>query len=41
MPNETLTITDNRTGTTYTLPIYKDAIRAIDQIGRASCRERV
>jgi citrate synthase len=30
MPNETLTITDNRTGTTYTLPIYKDAIRAID-----------
>ena len=30
MPNETLTITDNRTGTSYTLPIYKDAIRAID-----------
>jgi len=30
MPNETLTITDNRTGKTYTLPIYKDAIRAID-----------
>jgi len=30
MPNETLTITDNRTGTIYTLPIYKDAIRAID-----------
>jgi len=30
MPNETLTITDNRTGNTYTLPIYKDAIRAID-----------
>jgi len=30
MPNETLTITDNRTGKTYMLPIYKDAIRAID-----------
>ena len=30
MPNETLTITDNRTGKTYTLPLYKDAIRAID-----------
>ena len=30
MPNETLTITDNRTGTTYTLPINNDAIRAID-----------
>ena len=30
MPNETLTITDNRTGKTYTLPIYKDAIRAMD-----------
>ena len=30
MPNETLTITDNRTGKTYTLPIDKDAIRAID-----------
>jgi len=30
MPNETLTITDNRTGKTYTLPIYRDAIRAID-----------
>jgi citrate synthase len=30
MPNETLTITDNRTGKTYTLPINNDAIRAID-----------
>jgi len=30
MPNETLTITDNRTGKTYTLPIDRDAIRAID-----------
>ena len=30
MPNETLTITDNRTGKTYTLPVYNDAIRAID-----------
>ena len=30
MPNETLTITDNRTGKTYTLPIEKNAIRAID-----------
>ena len=30
MSNETLTVTDNRTGKTYTLPIYKDAIRAID-----------
>jgi citrate synthase len=29
-PNETLTITDNRTGKTYTLPLYKDAVRAID-----------
>ena len=30
MPNETLTITDNRTGKTYTLPIEKGAIRSID-----------
>ena len=30
MPNETLTITDNRTGKTYTLPVYNDAIRAMD-----------
>lgn len=30
MPNDTLTITDNRTGKTYTLPIYNDAVRAID-----------
>ena len=30
MPDETLTITDNRTGKTYTLPICRDAIRAID-----------
>ena len=30
MPNETLSVTDNRTGKAYTLPIYKDAIRAID-----------
>jgi citrate synthase len=30
MADETLTITDNRTGKTYTLPLYKDAIRAID-----------
>jgi citrate synthase len=30
MPNETLTITDNRTGKTYTFPIYNGAIRAID-----------
>ena len=30
MPDETLTITDNRTGKTYTLPINKGAVRAID-----------
>jgi citrate synthase len=30
MSNDTLTITDNRTGKTYTLPITHDAIRAID-----------
>jgi len=30
MPNQTLTVTDNRNGKTYTLPIEKDAIRAID-----------
>ena len=30
MPNETLTITDNRTGKTYTVPVYKDSIRALD-----------
>ena len=30
MQNETLTITDNRTGKTYTLPLYKGAVRAID-----------
>ncbi|MGA2136830.1 MAG: citrate synthase [Bryobacteraceae bacterium] len=30
MPEETLTITDNRTGKTYTVPVYKDSIRALD-----------
>jgi citrate synthase len=30
MDNETLTITDNRTGQTYTIPIYHGAIRAMD-----------
>ncbi len=30
MPDQTLTVTDNRTGKTYTIPIYEDAIRAID-----------
>jgi len=30
MPNETLTVTDNRTGKTYTLPINNDSIRALD-----------
>src|SRR6202790_1794831 len=30
MPNDTLTVTDNRTGKTYILPIHNDAIRAID-----------
>ena len=30
MDNETLTITDNRTNTTYTIPIYRDTIRAMD-----------
>jgi len=49
----TLTITDNRTGKQYELPIQDGTIRAMDlrqiktgpddfgQIGRASCRERV
>ncbi len=30
MANETLTITDNRTNATYTIPIYNGAIRAMD-----------
>jgi len=30
MPQDTLTITDNRTGQTYTLPIEKGTIRAMD-----------
>ena len=30
MPNDTLTITDNRTGKTYEVPIANDTIRAID-----------
>ncbi len=30
MPEETLSITDNRTGTTYTVPIKNGAIRAMD-----------
>jgi len=30
MPNETLTVTDNRTGRTYTLPITANAITATD-----------
>ncbi len=30
MANETLTIVDNRTGQTYTLPLYHGAIRAMD-----------
>src|SRR5579862_8443118 len=30
MPDETLTVTDNRTGKTYTLPLYNGSIRAID-----------
>ena len=30
MPQETLTITDNRTSKTYTLPIVKGSVRAID-----------
>ncbi len=30
MPNETLTVTDNRTGKTYTIPLYNGSIRAID-----------
>jgi citrate synthase len=30
MPQETLTVTDNRTGQTYTLPIEKGTIRAMD-----------
>src|ERR1019366_2728530 len=30
MPNETLTITDNRTGKTYTVPVTDGNIRAMD-----------
>ena len=30
MPNETLTVTDNRTGRTYNLPLFHGNIRAID-----------
>jgi len=30
MPDETLTITDNRTGKSYTLPLYKGTVRATD-----------
>ncbi len=30
MPEETLTITDNRTGTSYTIPVKNGAIRAMD-----------
>src|ERR1041385_1266876 len=30
MDNETLTITDNRTKQTYTIPIYRGTIRAMD-----------
>ncbi len=30
MPNDTLTITDNRTGTTYTVPVQNGTIRAMD-----------
>ena len=30
MPQDTLTITDNRTGQTYTLPVEHGTIRAMD-----------
>src|ERR1700683_377977 len=30
MDNETLTITDNRTKQSYTVPIYRNTIRAVD-----------
>ncbi len=30
MPEESLTITDNRTGKTYAIPLYKGAVRAMD-----------
>src|ERR1051325_11688867 len=30
MDNETLTITDNRTNETYTIPIYRGTVRAMD-----------
>jgi len=30
MQNETLTITDNRTGKTYTIPLYKGCVRTMD-----------
>ena len=39
-PRETLTITDNRTGKNYEVPIVNDAIRAADlrQIKVQPCR---
>src|SRR5512147_2479218 len=30
MPEETLTITDNRTGKTYTVPLFKGCVRTMD-----------
>jgi citrate synthase len=30
MPEETLTITDNRTGKSYTVPLFKDTLRAME-----------
>ena len=32
MPQDTVTITDNRTGQTYTLPIENGTIRAMDPV---------
>ncbi|WP_249009793.1 citrate/2-methylcitrate synthase [Conexibacter sp. DBS9H8] len=36
MPKETLTVTDNRTGESYEVPINRGAIRASDLVGRYS-----
>ena len=36
MPNETLTVTDNRTGDSYEVPIHNGAILATDLVGRYS-----
>ena len=39
MPNDTLTITDNRTGRQYDVPVSDDTIRAMDLDGNIFERE--